>query len=249
MSTYPWLLSSLPARRPRPTFWSALKEKHFLALGTARARKHLHHPTYDFPDQFNIDAAAVTQELLTLLGDPRTAGDEDRLRDVMVKQLANRFAAGYRSMQAKGQDVRYTLTGTPRVTVSGLHFHYGPYPPPEGYARQQWWQFIELVIPAEDAQFTSHPRQKEIMKHAEDDGVYFKIDTRVDLDLEFVVVDKTSGMPLIRDRRRRVELQFVSPHFTPWDEVFELDAEGEWLLRWKWRVSDVDWLVESGGDL
>ncbi|TPX67246.1 hypothetical protein SpCBS45565_g03932 [Spizellomyces sp. 'palustris'] len=246
IAEYPWLLSISPSRRARPTFWSALRDKHFLTVGTARARKHLNHPTYDFPDQFCEDVSIVTEELFKALSAPDRAGDEESLRTVMVKAVADRFAAGYRTLLSQGKRVEFLLNGKPKITVTGLHFTYGPYPAPtSGYVAQQWWSLIELVIPEEDSTFSSHPRQKEIMQRAMDDGVYFKVDVRVDLDVEFVVTDVKSDMPLIRDRRRRVELQFISPHFSPWDEVFELDAAGEWKLRWQWRISDVDWIVES----
>lgn len=181
-----------------------------------------------------------------MLSDPETAQDEEALRPVMVKALADRFAAGYRTTRSQGKKIEFILKGKPKLTVSGMHFTYGPYPAPtSGYVAQQWWSLIELVIPEEDSTFVSHPRQKEIMQRAMDDGVYFKVDVRVDLDVEFVVINERSGMPMIRDRRRRFELQFVSPHFTPWDEIFELDSEGQWKLRWQWRISDVDWIVES----
>ncbi|KAJ3182408.1 hypothetical protein HDU87_008572 [Geranomyces variabilis] len=245
VAEYPVLLSTQPARRPRPTFWSVLRDKHFLAVGTARARKHLNHPTYDFPDQFCDDAGRVVRDLFAALSDPVRAEDEAGLAPVLVRAVAERFAAGARAMTRKGLRVEYVLKGEPKVTVTGTHFTYGPYPAPAGYVAQKWWTLIELVIPEEDGTFTSHPRQKEIMQRAADDGVFFKVDTRVACDVEMIVSDAASGMPIIRDRRRNVDLQFVSPHFTPWDEVFELDEQGEWLLRWKWRISDVDWLVES----
>ncbi|KAJ3022738.1 hypothetical protein HKX48_005365 [Thoreauomyces humboldtii] len=244
-SSYPWLLSTSPARRPSPTFWTALRDKHFLAVGTARARKHLNHPTYDFPTQFNDDAAQVTKRMIGALSDPTRAGDPQVLKEFMVGAVAERFAAGHRSMTENGARIGYVLKGEPKIAVTGTHFTYGPYPVPAGYVGQQWWSLIELVIPREDEVFTSHPRQQQIMRRAMDDGVYFKVDVRCDLDVEFVVTDERTGMPLLRDTRRRVELQFVSPHFTPWDEVFELDGDGEWMLRWNWRVSDIDWLVES----
>ncbi|KAJ3152184.1 Signal peptidase complex catalytic subunit S11C [Geranomyces variabilis] len=245
VAEYPWLLSTQPARRPRPTFWSVLRDKHFLAVGTARARKHLNHPTYDFPDQFCDDAGRVARDLFAALSDPLRAEDEAGLAPVLVRAVAERFAAGARALTAKRLRVEYVLKGEPKVTVTGTHFTYGPYPAPAGYVAQQWWSLIELVIPEEDGTFTSHPRQKEIMQRAADDGVFFKVDTRVACDVEMILSDAASGMPIIRDRRRNVDLQFVSPHFTPWDEVFELDEQGEWLLRWKWRISDIDWLVES----
>ncbi|KAJ3170620.1 Signal peptidase complex catalytic subunit S11A [Geranomyces variabilis] len=245
VAEYPWLLSTQPARRPRPTFWSVLRDKHFLAVGTARARKHLNHPTYDFPDQFCDDAGRVARDLFAALSDPLRAKDEAGLAPVLVRAVAERFAAGARSLTAKGLRVEYVLKGEPKVTVTGTHFTYGPYPAPAGFVAQQWWSLIELVIPEEDGTFSSHPRQKEIMQRAADDGVFFKVDTRVACDVEMILSDAASGMPIIRDRRRNVDLQFVSPHFTPWDEVFELDEQGEWLLRWKWRISDIDWLVES----
>ncbi|KAJ3181367.1 hypothetical protein HDU85_003681 [Gaertneriomyces sp. JEL0708] len=245
LADYPWTLSDSPSRRPRPTFWSALRDKHFLNVGIARARKHLQYPSYDFPDQFCTDGSLVISDLFKLLSDSNVAGDPEKLRTVMVKSLADRFAAGFRTLQDRGRSVSFTLKSKPKITVTGLHFTYGPYPAPSDYVIQKWWTLISLVIPSSSSHFISYPHQKEVMQKAMDDGVYFKIDTRVSLDVEFCITDDVSGIPIVRDRRKRVEVQFASPHFTPWDEVFRLREDGEWELRWEWRVSDLDWVVES----
>ncbi|KAJ1555397.1 hypothetical protein HK096_001546 [Nowakowskiella sp. JEL0078] len=136
----------------------------------------------------------------------------------------------------------------PKVTIRGIHFTYGPFPAPQEYVQQHWWSLITLLIPPGDDSFVSHPRQQEIMKIASDQGVVMRIDVRVDLDrlggVEFVHWDK-NGIPTVRDKRSKIDLQFISPHFTPWDELFELDEAGEWRLRFRWRISDIDGLLTS----
>eukprot|EP00842_Homolaphlyctis_polyrhiza_P005359 jgi/Hompol1/5824/HPOL_004729-RA len=130
------------------------------------------------------------------------------------------------------------------MRLKSVHLTYGPYPSPPDYVAQDWFSFIRLMIPAIDSEFESHPRQKEILKAAEDDGVYIRANVVIDGDLEFVLTDNASGMPLLRDRRSRIEIQFISPHFTPWDEIFEIQpSNGEWRLRWNWRISDIDGLL------
>ncbi|KAJ3020447.1 hypothetical protein HKX48_000786 [Thoreauomyces humboldtii] len=245
LGDYPWLLSTSPPRRSKPSLWTVLRDKYFLAIGTARARKHLQHPTYDFPTQFCTDASVIAQNLFALLSDPQRASDSEVLRKRMVKALADRFAAAQRSVTEKGQCVTFHVRGIPKVTVTGTHFTYGPYPVPAGYVCQKWWSLIELVVPEEDQVFTSHVRQKEVMQRAMDDGVIFKIDVRVDVDLDFVLTEADTGKVLLRDTRRKMDLQFITPHFTPEDEVVELGDGGERALAWQWRVSDVDWIVES----
>lgn len=46
--------------------------------------------------------------------------------------------------------------------------------------------------------------------------------------------------PVARFTREKIRISFISPHFTPWDELFELDETGNWNLAWGWRIADVD---------
>jgi hypothetical protein len=44
-----------------------------------------------------------------------------------------------------------------------------------------------------------------------------------------------------------IDLTWISPHFTRWDELLipSEDKEGGWELRWDWRICDVDFLMEG----
>ncbi|KAL2913154.1 hypothetical protein HK105_207395 [Polyrhizophydium stewartii] len=242
---YPWLLSTAPPREAWPTLWQVLKQKNFLKVATKRAMAHLKHPTYDFPSQFLADAGGVTRAFFAALSDPATARSSDALQPLMVRGLARLFADGHASLAAKRHRPSFVLHSPPKLRLKSIHLTYGPYPSPPDYVAQDWFEFIRLVVPVEDSDFESHPRQREVLKQAEDDGVYMRITTSIDCDLEFTLTDEESGIPLVRDRRDRVDLQFISPHFTPWDDLFYTDESGEQRLGWPWRISDVDSLMAN----
>ncbi|KAI8909486.1 hypothetical protein BC831DRAFT_517813 [Entophlyctis helioformis] len=267
---YPWSLSTSPSREPTPTFWQALRDKHFLTVATKRVQDHLHHPHYEFPKHFIRDAGDTVMALLNALGDTRGAGDAETLEPVMVRGLARMYADGYRSLAAKGQTPSFLIGDTVvggsgasdrdgssaasskalgearkkmAVRLRGIHLTYGPYPVPHDYVAQDWFSFFRINVPREDSEFESHPRQKEVLKTAQDDGVFIRAKVVVDLPLEFVLTDTVSGIPLLRDRRDRIEVELVSPHFTPWDDVVIGSEINGWRLAFAWRVSDIDGLM------
>jgi hypothetical protein len=98
---------------------------------------------------------------------------------------------------------------------------------------------LTLIIPQSDKHFESHPQQKRVLKEAMDKGVFIRVKTLVHLDVEFILFNE-QGAPIIRDRRTTLEMEFVSPHFSPWDEIFDLQSDGTWKLKWNWRISDID---------
>ncbi|KAJ3112776.1 hypothetical protein HDU96_004191 [Phlyctochytrium bullatum] len=266
LASYPWLLSSVPARPQHlnepipvpntvPGFWDTMKQNHLLQLGINRAKVVLHDPAYEFPHDFQRDAAKVFKRFLGALSDPSSAASEDQLSELMLKRLAREFVAGWADLQSKGRRAELSLkdfdapasapTPTPTVHVKSLYFTYGPYPVPPGYISQAWLGLFTIVIPEEDAHFVSHPRQKRVLRAAEDDGCYFTVRCRIPQTVYFRIVDEETGAVVLRDRREGVEVEFISPHFTPWDEIFELQPDGTWKLRWMWRLSDVDSLLSS----
>ncbi|KAI8799280.1 hypothetical protein BJ742DRAFT_846853 [Cladochytrium replicatum] len=366
LKDYPWLLSTTPPRSAPPTFWSALRDKHILLAGLARAQGHLHSQSaYAFPDQFSKDAAEVAADFVWMVNNygqlEEVQGDEEEhaLREVMGRRIAERFEGGYRGLQERGEKLELKVPGLkgwgddleeiygishlptngarskkrgppkvdptpiissslttaspnslttahpedslpiapdggrgisgtpvsfvpeshfvadrmgydkplpsvlepfldpnpkrrrfplPKVRVTGVHFTYGPFPPPAEYVTQHWWNLLTLHVPPSDGKFVSHPRQMEVLQAAMDAGCYMRIETKVDFTpcggIECVLWNKT-GIPIVRDKRDAVDMQFMSPHFTPWDEVFEMDEMGEWVLKWRWRISDVDRLLTS----
>ncbi|KAJ3210964.1 hypothetical protein HDU67_004862, partial [Dinochytrium kinnereticum] len=209
LSTYPWLLSTLPPRPHHlnepppspstiPTFWSTLKHRHLLHLGTARAKQALHDPAYEFPHDFQKDAGKVVRRLLAVLSDPEKGGDVDALKEVMMGRLAQRFADGFQELNGRGRRVVFEIEEreTVGVKVSSLYFTYGPYPVPEGYVAQSWLGLFTIMIPREDAQFISHPHQKRVLRAAEEDGVYFKVRCHVDARIVMTVIDCATGKPV-----------------------------------------------------
>ncbi|KAI8914535.1 hypothetical protein EDD86DRAFT_199533 [Gorgonomyces haynaldii] len=240
---YPWLLSTQPQRTQNPSFWEVIKDKHLLQVGIKRAQTHLHYPAYGFPDQFLEDASKVTTEMFEQLS---KNPEIDELQPLMVNQLAKLFAISTKELQQKGQQVSFKVHRTPRLRLHKIHLTYGPYPPPQDYVAQEWLGILTLLIPKSQQEFESHPQQKKLLKDASDQGVFLRVKTFVDLDVEFILSDAQSGIPLLKDRRSSMELDFLSPHFNPWDELYDLSADGSWQLKWQWRVSDIDGFFAHG---
>jgi hypothetical protein len=111
--------------------------------------------------------------------------------------------------------------------------------PPKYLCKDSILIMAPFLYRKEDAEFQSHPKQKAIVNTAERAGCCVRIDTLVTCDLEMVMKTLSSDIPLLRDRRKRLDVSFMSPHFTPWDDLYELDGE-DWKLRWKWKISDID---------
>lgn len=233
------------------------------------SRKHFASSYYPFPAQFLYDQAPALHDLLLALSDPETAGNVDELQLLLTRGLAERYAAGYTALTSQHKllpslsfthhraETPHTLF--PHTRLTSLHFHYGPYPIPPTYKLQTWGS-MTLAIPPTDAEFISYPHQRRVLAHAQDAGVFIRATVRVDAEIEFHVRDKASGISLVRDKRPFFHVQFISPHFTPFDEIFEVgEAENDngivtedtrggakgWRLKWRWRVSDVDHLLES----
>ncbi|KAJ3282283.1 hypothetical protein HK104_010978 [Borealophlyctis nickersoniae] len=245
---YPWLRSNEPARKAAPTFWTMLRDKHLLSVAIARARTHLRSPEYEvFEYQLEQDVLPVVHDMFVGLSDMDIATDARKLRPVMTLGIGERFAAGARTLRDRGQRVEYKFHSRPSLRLLGIHFTYGPYPAPADYVMQPWVNIITLVIPKEDAKFESTQKQRAIMKRAEDEGVFMRVNMRMTADIEMCLYDGNE-LPLMRDRRKKVDFQFVSPHFTPWDQPFDYQ-DGVWgPLRWQWRVSDIDYLLQSEGE-
>ncbi|KAJ3270929.1 hypothetical protein HDV01_007326 [Terramyces sp. JEL0728] len=242
---YPWNLSGVNFSEPIPTFWESVKAKQNLKLATERISKHLKDDAYEFPYKFQEDVAATVKEVFAALSNPQFAPDSDHLIQYMTKGICSKFIAGYHTLKQKKQSVEFQITKPINVVVTGAHLYYGPFPVPEGYAAQNWLGFLTLNIPEEYSHFENHNAQKELLKAASDEGVYFRIETIIETDIEIIVTDDTTGLPVLRDRRTRFGVTFTSPHFTPWDEIFDLQPDYTWKLKWDWRISDVDGLLRK----
>lgn len=101
--------------------------------------------------------------------------------------------------------------------------------------------FLSVVTSRQNHDFVSHPDQKKVLKEATDAGCYIRVNAIVDANIEFTV--SKDGIPILKDSRKSIQLEFISPHFTPWDELFDLQPDGSWKLKWNWRVSDIDGIL------
>lgn len=238
---HPWLLSTSPPRRMQNSALGMLKEKFFKAVGVDKAQKLI--PGYDFPRQFLDEAAVVADEIFHILSDKEKQTSKQELSQVMTALLADAFAKGNQELRASDQIPQWKIDGKPKLSLRGVHLTFGPYPPPQGYVFQHWWSIMSLIVPKEDAEFISHQQQKRILKEAQEQGIFMRINVRLMNHIEFVCLKQ--GQEVFKDRRHYVDLEFMSPHFNPWDELHYLDSDGEWNLNWKWRLSDVDFLLQS----
>lgn len=161
----------------------------------------------------------------------------------MTPLLADAFSKGNKELRDRDQIPTWIIHGKPRLSLRGVHLTFGPYPPPDGYVMQHWWSIMSLVVPKHDSEFISHSHQKQVLKEAQEQGIYMRINVRMMNDVEFRVLSKDTVV--LKDTRNFVDLEFMSPHFNPWDELHYLDSEGEWNLKWKWRLSDIDFLLQS----
>ncbi|KAJ3256390.1 hypothetical protein HK103_005519 [Boothiomyces macroporosus] len=230
---------------PIPTFWESVKARQNLKLASERISKHLKDDAYEFPFKFQEDVAKTVKEAFSALSNPETASDENTLGQHMTRGIASQFVTGYHNFKQKNQSVEFKISKPINVVVTGAHLYYGPFPAPEGYVAQNWLGFLTLIIPGEHSNFENHTRQKELLKSASDEGVYFRIDTIVETDIEIIVTDDSTGLPVLRDRRTRFGVTFTSPHFTPWDEIFDLQPDYSWKLKWDWKMSDVDGVLKK----
>ncbi len=196
---------------------------------------------YNFPYQFYTDATETLINSFGILSDPNQmkSGGCD-LDQVMIASLADTFKSGFESLHSNDLQVEFIWHEKPKISLDGFYFTYGPFPVPDGYLNQDWLDFITYVVPKEDAEFQSQPRQQEVAKNAEKAGCYIRIDTVVDCDLEFVVKNLSGNIPLLREHRKRLEVSFMSPHFDPWDEIFDIQNDESWKLRWSWKICDID---------
>lgn len=242
---YPWNLSGMNFNEPIPTFWESVKAKQNLKLASERISKHLKDDAYEFPFKFQEDVAKTVKEAFSALSNPETASEENTLGQYMTRGIAGQFVTGYHNFKQKNQSVEFKISKPINVVVTGAHLYYGPFPVPEGYVAQNWLGFLTLIIPGEYSNFENHTRQKELLKSASDEGVYFRIDTIIETDIEIIVTDDSTGLPVLRDRRTRFGVTFTSPHFTPWDEIFDLQPDYSWKLKWDWKISDVDGVLKK----
>lgn len=241
---YPYKLKAVKDLEPTRGIWGIIKQRHLRNIGTSRARGLLKEDVYHVPLQLQEDAARVIETAFETLNSDKVT-ELEGLNGLMLQSLAEEFIAGNKRMVDDGIKVNFISHTKPKVTIEGYYFTYGPFPIPDNYVPQSWLDFITFVIPIEDADFESHPKQNEITAKAANEGCYFRIDTRVDWDLEFVLTCTTTDVVLVRDRRKILNVSFLSPHFTPWDEIFHLQKDGRWKLAWDWKISDIDSLLAS----
>jgi hypothetical protein len=270
---YPWLLSSQPQRKQPPSFFGSIKNRHLLTAGIARIQTHLQEPAYLFPEDFYSDAAFTLNGLFKTLNSLSDNTRVDSLQPYMLRGLLDYIIPANQDIQQRGGSIQYMfpklndvdqyydINDAPfhkYIQLQNINFTYGPYPAPQGYIAQAWYSIVTLVIPQEQAAFKSYNAQKDILKIAMDQGVYIRIDCTVNLPIEFKITNQ-NGATILKDRRQKFDIQFISPHFGPYDEIFipvnttehtttpttPTRKDAAWKLAWKWRVSDMDYLVAS----
>ena len=189
-----------------------------------------------FPDQFCRDAQVVLLDAFDCLSNEKL----HLLEKYMIHELAQNFRVGHDSLADNDASVQFILHEIPLVSVEGFHFTYGPFPPPEGYVSQDWLDLTTYIIPQEDSEFSDFNRQKEITEKAAKQGCFIRLDTKVECDIEFILRKKSSDLILMRDRKRSLNVSFLSPHFSPRDDIFDLQDDGSWKLLWDWKILDID---------
>jgi hypothetical protein len=250
--SYPWLLSTMPYREGKPkSLFKKLLHASNLQTGVQKASRHFHYNAYPFPEAFEEQAKETARDLLIKLSDPESATSVDSLREIMIKTLAEQLVPEHVKLANMGAQISFEPRGPMgladlpiKIKTKLIRFVYGPYPVPHGYTMQIWADYLILVIPEDQNEFHSYTHQVELERRTMEEGVYMRVDTEASLDVDFVVKDH-DGQELIRDHRPTIDLQFVSPHFTPWDEIFALQPDGNWKLAFDWKISDIDYLLNA----
>jgi hypothetical protein len=217
-----------------------LKERFLKTVAVERVKDII--PGYDFPRQFLEEASVSTAQVFQILSDVEKQTHAGELSQVMAGLLANAFAKGNQELRDKDQVPKWTIQGKPKLNLLGVHCTIGPYPPPEGYQIQHVLPFMSLIVPVQDVEFVSHQRQLEVIKEAKKHGMFMRINVRLMNNVDFVCLKQ--GLEVFKDTRHYVDLEFMSPHFNPYDELHHLDSDGEWHLSWDWRLSDVDFFLQ-----
>ncbi|KAJ3306025.1 hypothetical protein HDV03_000562 [Kappamyces sp. JEL0829] len=239
---YPWKLSGEKRKEPGYGFFQLMKRKHLLNIGTSRMKGLLKGDDgpYAWPWQFQVDTNKVLLEAFATLSHPEQSLQLDRLRPLLIDGLAQTFVSSNARLRDQDVTATWSWTQAPKISVEGFYFTYGPFPPPPDYVGQDWIDQLTYVIPKEDAEFTSHPRQKEIIAQAAKAGCFVRVDTKVDWDVTFCLKTRSSNLPLLKDSRSSFSVSFMSPHFDPWDEIFVLQPDESWKLAWTWKLCDID---------
>ncbi|KAI8613280.1 hypothetical protein BC830DRAFT_1170370 [Chytriomyces sp. MP71] len=116
---------------------------------------------------------------------------------------------------------RYEAINPLKTSITSWHWVFGPCPPPPDHVYQHWLNFYSLIIPASQADKMDYHQLKEIKQHAIDEGIFVRIYVHFDTRVEFSLVDAKSGIPVFKDVRKGIDIQFTSPHYTPWDDIME----------------------------
>lgn len=254
-AAFPWRLSSSGSLKPSGGLFGPFKQWYLRQNAEKRVRKALR--IYSFPDQFLKDTTNVYEEWVQAVNNKNM----DTLREITLDPLASEFGDGFAALGKDGLTPNLTLQKKPVATLSSVQLVYGPYPVPEGFSHQHWFSSISLVVPNDEVQFIDYKHQEESMKKAMDAGLYIRFWVNFKAPVDLCLLNSQSEVVLL-DTRESVDVQFISPHFAPDDEIFEFTptesqeeakvdgqesttVDGKWLLRWKWRISDLDYVVES----
>ncbi|KAI9345018.1 hypothetical protein BDR26DRAFT_857106 [Obelidium mucronatum] len=165
-------------------------------------------------------------------------------------------------------DPRFAHLPKLKSHITSWHWIFGPCPPPPDHVYQHWLNFYSVIIPESVSNQMEYHELKDIKEEAVNNGIICRLYVSFDCPIEFSLIDLDTGIPIFKDTRPRFDLQFTSPHYSPWDDVLEpyTPAFGvemgsgnpkngsssfwkpelrpeEWRLKWDWKVCDVDYLL------
>jgi hypothetical protein len=216
------------------SIWSFLVEKHLVKLGTSKINELLKRQDCDyiFPQNFLDDATFA-------LGNVAKAKELSVLKQYLTDDLGVKVHQSIKNLHESNKifDLNYSHQN---LKIRGFDFTIGQYPIPKDFVGQTWLNSITFVIPKEHEKFHSHPRQQELVDAAHKQGCHVKISCTLDCKLDLVVKDKSTGLVLRRDSYSEFYVSFISPHFTPYDDIFTRQPDGSCKLNWIWKICEFE---------
>ena len=215
------------------SFWGFLVERHLVKLGISKINALLRRQDceYVFPQNFYDDANSVLQNVANL-----QSLDLNSLKQHMTEELAIECSNSIQNLHQNGKAFE-TRFAHPSLKIRGFDFSIGQYPIPEGYVEQTWLTSITYIIPKEDEKFKSHQKQQALVDTAHRYGCHVEIMCSLDCDFDLTIKDESTGLVLSRESYTKFDVSFISPHFTPYDDIFTLQTDGSCKLSWNWKIS------------
>lgn len=243
---YPWCLStSISNVISKSTATESLLDKNAALYGVEEARRLLLYPAYDFPKAFLREAEQNIVEMFDLLSDPNCAKNVNSLLPLMSKRIAVEYCKGSRDLYSKGRYIKLEPLEQFNVTIMYVHFTYGPYPVPRNHIKRTYLGHSEFWIPSKFSDAMDADSIQDAESNARNEGCYFRVGIRTGGEIKCTVYDSETNEPIISDVRDSVDIEFITPHFDPWDPIYEHQADSTWKLKFRWRISDIDGFIKN----